>query len=145
MGWLDEIMGEGGGLSGIANVIAQNPQVLAAVASLLSSRDATVGGAGGLGSLVQAFQQQGLGDVLASWLSTGQNQGISAEALAGVLGNGTLEQFASKAGIDLSQAGPVLAQLLPVVIDRLTPDGSLPQPDQLENALGGLVQGWLRA
>jgi uncharacterized protein YidB (DUF937 family) len=125
------------GLAGVAATLAQNPQVLAALGSLLSPRDASVGG-GGLQGLVAAFQQKGMGDMIGSWISTGPNPPVSAAQLTDVLGDQTIAQFASKAGVPPSQAGSLLAGLLPAAIDHLTPDGTLPDAGGLESALASL-------
>ena len=120
---------------------AKNPQILAAAATLLSSQDSSVGGNGGLGGLMSAFENQGLGNVMSSWVGTGANQSIGADQLMGVLGNDTVSQFASKAGIGLAEAGPALAAVLPMLIDRMTPDGRAPESSALEGAIGQLLGG----
>ena len=135
---LNDLM-KGNALGGVAQLAAANPQLLSAITSLLSSRDASVGGTGGLGALVQAFQGGGLGDLVASWIGTGPNQPVSADQVSSVLGADTLSRFAAKAGIGQSEASSVLAGLLPDVINHLTPQGQLPDPDGLDNALGGLL------
>jgi uncharacterized protein YidB (DUF937 family) len=135
---LDELKKQAGGLVTLAT---QNPQALAAVASLLSSRDTSVGGSGGLGGLVSAFQRKGLGDLVGSWISTGPNPPVTANQVTDVLGSDVLKQFAAKAGVPHAQAGGLLASLLPAVVDQLTPQGSVPQGDSLESALGGLLSG----
>lgn len=144
MGLLDGILGQvlggqsaGGGLAGLVG----NPQILGALAGLLSTRDSSVGGSGGLGGLIGAFQQKGLGDMMSSWISTGPNPEISAEQVTDVLGNETISQFASKAGIPVAETGSLLAGLLPKMIDQLTPEGKLPDTNSLENTLGSLLSG----
>jgi uncharacterized protein YidB (DUF937 family) len=78
---------------------------------------------GGLDGLVQNFQQKGLGEVVSSWVSTGQNLPISADQINQVLGSDTVKNLAAKAGISPDQAGSQLAALLPGLIDKLTPNG----------------------
>jgi uncharacterized protein YidB (DUF937 family) len=144
MGFLDGILKQtlGGQSSegGLAGLIS-NPQVLAALTGLLSTRDSSIGGSGGLGGLVSAFQQKGLGDMISSWISTGPNPAISAAQVTDVLGEDTLSQFASKAGVPRAEAGSLLAGLLPAVVDQLTPDGKVPETNSLENTLGSLLSG----
>jgi len=144
MSMLDDILGNKGNLGSIAELVAKNPQLLSAAMSLLSSKDTSVGGSGGLNGLVQAFQGHGLGDVVASWVGTGTNQAISPSQVTKVLGHDTLGQFAQKAGIPAGDAGSVLAGLLPMVIDKLTPHGNVPEEQTLESSLGGLLGGFLR-
>jgi uncharacterized protein YidB (DUF937 family) len=144
MGFLDDVLKQSGGLSGVAEVVAKNPQIVSAIVSMLSTRDTSVGGSGGLGGLVSAFQQKGLGDVMSSWISTGPNPPVSADQLKDVLGSDVLGQFASKAGVPHSQAGSILASLLPAVVDHLTPNGQVPETNALEGALGGLLSGFMK-
>jgi uncharacterized protein YidB (DUF937 family) len=90
---------------------------------------------------VSAFQQKGLGDMVGSWISTGPNPPVSAAQLTDVLGDQTIGQFASKAGVSPSDAGSLLAGLLPSAIDQLTPNGKLPDAGGLEGALASLLSG----
>jgi len=143
MGILDGVLGkEAGGLAGMA---MKNPQIIAAIVSLLSSRDASVGGTGGLGGLVQAFQGQGLGDMIGSWISTGPNPPATADQITKVLGPQTMSQFAAKAGVSHGEAGGLLASLLPAVIDQLTPQGKVPESNALESSLGSLLSGFMKS
>ena len=139
-GILGQVMGKQSSEGGLAGLIG-NPQILGALAGLLSTRDASIGGSGGLSGLASAFQQKGLGDMLSSWISTGPNSEISANQVTEVLGTDTISQFASKAGVPVVEAGSVLAGLLPGVIDRLTPDGTMPETSSLENTLSSLLSG----
>jgi uncharacterized protein YidB (DUF937 family) len=120
-------------------MVAKNPQILAAVAGLLSTRDTSVGGSAGLGGLISAFQGKGLGDMVSSWISTGPNPPVSAAQVTNVLGDDTMGQFARKAGIPMGEAGSILAGLLPTVIDKLTPDGKVPDTNSLEDTLSSLL------
>jgi uncharacterized protein YidB (DUF937 family) len=121
-----------GGLSGSSGEGAS--QLVGGLAQLLG------GGSqgGGLAGLVQAFQKNGLGDIVSSWISTGENLPISAEQIQTGLGTGLLQQFANTAGLSQESASSKLAELLPGVIDKLTPDGKLPASGLLEQALNSL-------
>ena len=142
MGMLDDLLGKQ--LGGLAESAMRNPQVLSAIVSLLSTKDASVGGTGGLAGLVQAFQGKGMGDMMSSWVSTGPNPPATADQMANVLGPDILSQFAAKAGVPQGEAGGLLAGLLPTVIDQLTPQGRVPETNDLESALGGLLSGLLK-
>ena len=137
MGLLDNLLG--GQAGGLAEMAMKNPQAISAVVSLLSSRDASVGGTAGIGGLIQAFQGKGLGDMMSSWISTGPNPAISAGQITDVIGHDTLTQFAAKAGVPHQEAGGLLAMLLPAVINQLTPHGTVPDSNAFESALGGLL------
>ena len=142
MGMLDDVLGPQ--LGGLAETAMKNPQVIAAIASLLSSKDASVGGTGGLPGLVQAFQGKGMGDLVSSWIATGPNPPINASQITDVLGHDTLSQFAAKAGVPHGEAGGLLASLLPAVIDQLTPQGQMPASNDLESSLSSLLSGFVK-
>jgi len=151
MGFLDGLVkqamggqGDASGLGSVAALVSSNPQILAALSSLLSTRDASVGGTGGLGALIGAFQNNGLGNLMSSWISTGPNPPVSAAQVTDVLGQDTVGQFASKAGVPVSDAGSLLATLLPAAIDHLTPGGSVPDANTLESSLSSLLSGLRR-
>lgn len=101
------------------------------------------GAAGGVSGLVEAFQKGGLGEVAQSWVSSGANQPISAEQVQAVLGSGAVGQFAEKLGVDPQVGAAKLAELLPGLVDRLTPGGQLPT-EGLGGAVGDLLGGFLK-
>jgi uncharacterized protein YidB (DUF937 family) len=146
MGILDDLMKNAGGgdLGALASVAASNPQLLQAALSLLSANDTSVGGSGGLGGLIQAFQKQGMGDAVASWIGGGPNQQVTPTQVASALGPDTLNEFAAKAGIGTGEASGALAGLLPMLVNQVTPQGQAPQGPELEGALGSLLSGFLR-
>jgi uncharacterized protein YidB (DUF937 family) len=112
-----------------------SPDLARAAGSLLSSSDTSVGGGTGLTQVLQGLQSSGLGDVVASWLGSGSNQAVSPSQLQSALGDQTVSQFANKAGIDTGAALTALAGMLPQLVDSLSPDGSLPESNQLESLL----------
>ncbi len=85
---------------------------------------------GGVTGLAQKFQTGGAGEVFTSWVSTGQNQAITADTINQVLGSSQVQQFAQQLGIDPKQAADFIASNLPKVIDQLTPDGQVPGAPQ---------------
>ena len=130
MGLLDSItgsLGQGGG----------NP-LLSQVTSLITDPNS-----GGLAGLLQRFQAKGLGDAANSWVSTGPNVPLEAEQVQSVFGAEQIQQMAAKAGIAPEALSEKLAELLPQVIDKATPDGSLPDQSSLQSGLGNLLQGFL--
>lgn len=105
-------------------------------------------GQGGVGGLVEKFGQNGLGDAAKSWVGKGANLNISPEQIQSVIGHGPIADFARKMGVSPEQASETLAGLLPEAIDRLTPNGQMPDVsgmlDQLPGGLGGMVGGFLK-
>jgi uncharacterized protein YidB (DUF937 family) len=86
---------------------------------------------GGVDGLVKKFQQSGLGDLAASWVGTGENKGILPDQLASILGKDQIASLAQQAGIPESQGASVLSQILPSIVDKLTPDGTAPESGSL--------------
>jgi uncharacterized protein YidB (DUF937 family) len=84
------------------------------------------GGAGGLGGLVEQLTRGGLGDAVQSWIARGQNLPVSGSQLESALGSDVLGRLGGQVGMNGGQLGEVLAQALPGLIDRMTPDGQLP-------------------
>lgn len=96
---------------------------------------------GGIDGLIRRFQEHGLDDVIASWISTGPNQSITPEQLTRILDPEQLRELARQAGIALSQVPEALAALLPTLVDRLTPDGEVPDPYRLLRIAIGFLRG----
>ncbi|TCW87553.1 hypothetical protein C5O80_06565 [Burkholderia sp. SRS-46] len=97
---------------------------------------------GGLNGLIDKFKAGGAGDIIGSWVGTGENQPISPDTLQNVLGSDAVGALASKVGIDPGQVSGILAQVLPHVVNGATPNGEVPAGGQLDtsNVLGTLTQ-----
>jgi uncharacterized protein YidB (DUF937 family) len=81
---------------------------------------------GGLQGMVQSFHDKGLGGLVSSWISTGPNPPITSDQVHQVLGSDQVKALAAKAGISPDAAGAAIAQILPGLVDKLTPNGSVP-------------------
>lgn len=129
MGLLDSVLGSLGG------------EAAGGIGELLNSQ-------GGVAGLAEKFGQKGLGDLAASWIGIGANASISPEQIAAVLGSGPVADFAARLGISPEQASETLAGLLPQAVDKLTPNGQVPDIsgvlDQLPGGLGDMVGGFLK-
>jgi uncharacterized protein YidB (DUF937 family) len=138
MGLFDELGKAVGGAVGGAG----GPSAGGSQAALLQALMGLLQG-GGLQALLQSFQQKGLGDVVASWIGTGANLPISAEQVTQVLGHDTLARLAGQAGLDPKAAAGQLSSILPGLVDRLSPGGTLPDAGALQGALSGALSGGL--
>lgn len=87
-------------------------------------------GGGGLDDLIGSFQQNGLGDVIGSWIGGGQNKDVAPGRLEDVLGRNTIDGISRQTGIGRDELLSTLAQMLPQVIDALTPQGRVPSPEE---------------
>ncbi len=116
MGLLDNLAGSLlGGSSGAPSGLVKS------VLEMLGSNQG-----GGLAGLVQAFQQNGLGNLVGSWVGTGQNLPASPADIQQALGP-KVQELARQHGMSADAVSQALSQFLPGVVDHLTPDGQLPQ------------------
>lgn len=147
MGLLDGVLGAvlGGGQGSGQAGGGQSPMT-AVIGALLQQH-------GGLGGLVGALSKGGLEQQVKSWVGTGPNPPVSGAQITQALGQGSVAQIAQQLGLDHGQASNILAQVLPHLIDHLTPSGTLPtgaaatqapSADIIGSALGALM-GKLRA
>jgi uncharacterized protein YidB (DUF937 family) len=89
------------------------------------------GGRGGLGDLLGQLQRVGYGAQADSWVSRGQNQALPPTAIEQIFGRGGLAEIARRAGLSEADTSRGLSQLLPEVVDNVTPEGQVPDADAL--------------
>jgi uncharacterized protein YidB (DUF937 family) len=93
--------------------------------AMLESVLEMIGQHGGVGGLLDKLKASGLGDAVSSWVGTGENRPIPANQLESAVGADTISQIITKLGVTKEQASSLLARYLPMVIDRLTPQGKV--------------------
>jgi uncharacterized protein YidB (DUF937 family) len=146
MGLLDIVggmlggQGGQGGLGGLGG--GGQAELLNLVVSMLASNGQGGPQGGGLAALVEQFQAAGLGEQVNSWIGTGQNLPVSPEQLQGALGGDQMSMMAEKMGLSTGDLGAQLSQMLPQVVDQLTPDGQVPDGGlgNLGDLLGSLMR-----
>lgn len=152
MGLLDSILGQvlGGTQAqpqggAVGSLGAGSPADLSGLAGAFGGLLANNGEQGGLGGLISKFEQAGLGQVANSWVSKGENLPISGSQLNEVLGSDAVAGIAQKLGVNSATLLPMLATLLPTLVDHLTPHGQVPaggvgNHEDLLASLSGLLQ-----
>jgi uncharacterized protein YidB (DUF937 family) len=125
MGLFDDLTGSILGGSG-----GSNNQLVETAINLINNHET-----GGLADLVKSFTESGLGEAISSWIGTGQNLGVSGEQIASALGSDRIAEISQKLGLGEQDAANGLAGLLPELIDKLTPDGRLPENDMLAQGI----------
>ena len=128
MGLLDSIAGMA---SQALSSGSGNSSLMQGVLGMLQNQE------GGIGGLVQQLKDKGLGDIASSWVGKGENLPISGEQLQGVLGSDVVSGMAAKFGISQDQ----IAQFLPQVVDKLTPNGEVETGGFDASKALGMVQG----
>ena len=138
-GGLEDIIGglTGGGSSG------SQAGGLGGLGGLLGSLLPALGGmlaGGGLQQVLSGFQANGLSAQTDSWIGTGENQPISGEDVRKAVGNEELARIAAQLGVSENEAADAVAEVLPTVVDRVSPEGHLASDSDLESAFGALEQ-----
>jgi uncharacterized protein YidB (DUF937 family) len=133
----------GGGLGDILGQVLGGGQPggggLGGVLGGLTGRGAGAGREpGGLGDLLERMQRTGYADQARSWVGTGQNMPIQPDALDQIFGQGGIEEIARRAGVTREEAAEGMSELLPEVVNHVTPDGDVPDLDQLTASVDGL-------
>lgn len=95
---------------------------------------------GGLGDLLDAFQRAGYGEQSRSWVGTGRNEPIPPDAVGQVFGHDALSQIAARAGLTEQETSEGLSQLLPEVVDKVTPAGQLPDFEALAASVNEMAR-----
>jgi len=128
--------------------------------SLLGRTDASSGGGGtalvgilgglltqcgGLQGLANKFSQTGQGNAFSSWVGLGENQPISGNQIQNVLGSEQVKALAAKMGVDPTQASQFLAEYLPKVVDKLTPEGKVDPTADHQQGLASLLPALLQS
>ncbi|MEU2230781.1 YidB family protein [Streptomyces vietnamensis] len=111
--------------------------ILGSLLNALTGGQAGSGGNGSnpLGGLLDMLTRSGLTDQAQSWVGTGENQTVSGAQIAGALPDDTLQKVAADAGVSPQEAADEIARSLPQAVDKLTPNGSLPQGASLEEII----------
>jgi uncharacterized protein YidB (DUF937 family) len=133
MGLLDDVIASALGSkpgSGLASPIAMALMALLA-SKMAAGASAQHGADGGLGGLLDRFRQNGLEQIINSWIGPGQNQAISPTQLHRALGQETVDSLAEQTGLAHDDLLAQLSRVLPGVVDRLTPNGQLPAATDL--------------
>jgi uncharacterized protein YidB (DUF937 family) len=100
---------------------------------------------GGLQGLANKFSQSGAANAFSSWVGMGENQSISADQIQKVLGSDQVRALAGKMGIDSAQASGLLAEYLPKVVDKLTPQGKVDPNVDHQQSLASLIPALLQS
>ncbi|HZW39391.1 MAG TPA: YidB family protein [Ignavibacteriaceae bacterium] len=102
--------------------------------NILSSITSMIGGEG-LNGIISKFNANGLGNLVSSWIGKGENLPVSQDQIKNVIGNEKINEIAQKMGVEPAEAAGKLSDMLPKVIDKLTPDGKVPEGDILSKGM----------
>jgi uncharacterized protein YidB (DUF937 family) len=128
MGMFDDLTGKAEEMLGKSG--GQNSGLLKGVMAMLQDKQT-----GGLNGLIESFKQKGLGNLISSWVGTGENAPISPDQVKEGMGSERLEKVAAQAGMSSDEAASKLSEHLPNVVDKLTPEGKVPEGGLLDKGL----------
>lgn len=135
MGLLDSILGA---VSGKTDGSGGAGQLIGVLGGLLAQ-------SGGLQGLANKFAQSGQGNAFQSWVGMGENQPISSNQIQNVLGSEQVKALAAKMGVDPAQASNFLAEYLPKIVDKLTPEGKVDPAADHQQGLAALLPSLLQS
>ena len=135
MGLLDSILGAGSGKSDASGGVTP---LIGILGGLLAQ-------SGGLQGLANKFSQSGQGNAFSSWVGMGENQPISGNQIQTALGSDQVNALAAKLGVDPAQASHFLAEYLPKVVDKLTPEGKVDPTADHQQGLAKLIPSLLQS
>jgi uncharacterized protein YidB (DUF937 family) len=108
-------------VTGFGNPDSTQAKLASAVVKRFQTNDG-----GGLTAILQQMEAKGLGQVAQSWVGTGANQPITPDQLKSALGADWIQQLAARVGVSPDVISSHLSEILPKIVDRLTPDGQVP-------------------
>lgn len=103
-------------------LVQNNPQVVSGIQKIIEEN-------GGVSGIVQKFKDKGFAEAATSWVGTGENVNISPDEVMKVLGSDSVQELAKKVGLDSEATAGLIGNLLPMVIDKLSPNGKEPSGD----------------
>ena len=141
-GMLGRSTGSGGGLGGLGGATSGMGGKGALMSMLLPLAMQWVQRNGGVGALLQRFQQKGYSQQAASWVSTGPNEELAPQAVHDVVGMDELSRLSQQLGVSHEEVSAGMAQILPEVVNHLTPEGNVPDnsDDVLSRGMSMLEQ-----
>jgi uncharacterized protein YidB (DUF937 family) len=130
LGSIGDILGQlSGQARGGSSGLGGGGGLLAALLPLLSGLLAN----GGLGRILSGFQQQGLGAEADSWVGTGANEPVTGAQVEGVIGSDEIARIAEQLGVSPQEAADAIAEVLPQMVDKVSPQGELPAETDLDS------------
>ena len=135
MGLLDSILGA---VTGKTDSSGGAAQLIGVLGGLLAQ-------SGGLQGLANKFAQSGQGNAFQSWVGMGENQPISSNQIQNALGSEQVNALAAKMGVDPTQASSFLAEYLPKIVDKLTPEGKVDPAADHQQGLAALLPSLLQS
>ena len=98
----------------------------------------TIGG--GVGGALEKLKNSSIGEQVQSWIGKGENKPVNADQVTQAIGQDKMEKIAQQTGTTPEQAAQTMAEKLPGMVDKMTPDGQLPAPKSIKNNVAGAAR-----
>ncbi|MEY9863923.1 uncharacterized protein YidB (DUF937 family) [Catenulispora sp. GAS73] len=95
---------------------------------------------GGMSEALDKLKKSSIGEQVQSWIGKGENKPVNADQVTQAIGQDQMEQIAQQAGTTPEQAAQTMAEKLPGMVDKMTPDGQLPNPQSIRDNVAGAAQ-----
>lgn len=139
-GGLGGLGGLGGGSSGLGNKGSALMLLLLPLAMQWVQRN------GGIGAVLERFRNKGYSQQAASWVSTGPNEALAPQAVTDVVGMDELSRLSQQLGVSQEEVSSGMAQILPEMVNHLTPQGGVPDDgDDLLNRGMSMLEQFMNA
>ena len=132
-------------LDSIVSAVSGKTEGSGGAAQLVGVLGGLLAQSGGLQGLANKFAQSGQGNAFQSWVGMGENEAISSNQVQNALGSEQVKALAAKMGIDPAQASSFLADYLPKIVDKLTPEGKVDPAADHQQGLAALLPSLLQS
>lgn len=96
---------------------------------------------GGMSEAIEKLKKSSIGEQVQSWIGKGENKPVNADQVTQAIGQDKMEKIAQQTGTTPEQAAQTMADKLPGMVDKMTPDGQLPDPQSIKDNVAGAAKG----
>src|ERR1051325_11759207 len=112
---------------------------------LIGMRGSLLAQSGGLQGLASKVAQSGQGHVFQSWVGMDENQPVSGNQVQQALGSEQISAIATRMGVDPAVAATFIAEYLPKIVDKLTPNGKIEAGADHQQGLAAMLPSLLQS
>ena len=129
----------------IISAVSGKSEASGEAAPLIGILSGLLAQSGGLQGLANKFSQSGQGNAFSSWVGMGENQPVSSDQIQKALGSDQISALAARMGVDPALASSFLAEYLPKIVDKLTPEGKVDPTADHQQGLAALLPSLLKS
>ena len=130
------VIGAGGAIGGSGGLAGILPVLLPLLLQMFGGGS---GGQTGMHKLLDGMHANGLGDVADSWVSGAPAKSITPAQAKQIVGPEKVKELSAQSGLPANQVAQGLSELLPNLVNHLTPNGQVPPAGQVQSAITGIL------